>query len=296
MSETAALADLVLPATTFLENWSLDSTPSFDLIPFVSLGQPVIQPLGESRSLYDVWMKMAEVMDSQSTSNFRYENIEDYIKEIVAQIPGFSPDRDFSNLKKNGIWYSEGEKAEYKIYNNGGFNTPSKKIEIAATDSKVSRLPAYEPIPGHLGLAKNELVLIPFHVNVMRPDLANLKWLSEIHYKNSALINSKTARSLKIKTGDKIVIESSVGELKVSAHVSEGVHPEIIAIASDLGHWEYGRIAHGKKFKSEDPDTDFVWWAKKGEGVHPNWVIPVSTDPVGKGQCWMDTKVKVRKA
>jgi len=296
MSETAALADLVLPATTFLESWSLDSTPSFELIPFVSLGQPVIQPLGESKPLYDVWMKLAEMMDDQSASNLNYENVEDYIKEIVSQIPGFNPDPDFANLKKNGIWYAEGEKAEYKIYNNGGFNTPSKKIEIAATDSRFSRLPAYEPIPEHLSLAKNELILIPFHVNVMRPDLANSKWLSEIHHSNSALINSKTARSLKIKTGDQIIIESPVGELKVKAHVSEGVHPEIIALANGCGHWEYGRIAQAEKFESEDPDTKFIWWKKKGTGVHPNWVIPAAIDPMGKGQGWMDTKVRVRKA
>lgn len=297
MSETAALADLVLPATTFLENWSLDSTPSYDLIPFVSLVQPVIQPQGESKPLDDVWMKLAGMMDNQIARNLSYENFEDYLTEIVSQIPGFSPDRDYANLKKNGIWYLEGEKAEYKIYINAGFNTPSKKIEIGSSDSKVSRLPAYEPIPEHLSLAKNELILIPFNVNVMRPDLANLKWLSEIHHKNSALINSKTARSLKIKTGDQIIIESPVGEMKVTAHVSEGVHPEIIALANGCGHWEYGRIARSEKFESDDPDTKFIWWPKKGKkGIHPNWVIPLSADLIGKGQGWMDTKVRIRKA
>ena len=75
MSETAALADLVLPATTFLESWSLDSTPSFDRVPFVSLTQPVIEPVGESKPLYEVWMKMAEMMDNQVASNLSYKNI-----------------------------------------------------------------------------------------------------------------------------------------------------------------------------------------------------------------------------
>ena len=296
MSETAALADIILPATTFLESWSLDSTPCFDLIPFVALGQPVIQPLGESKPLYDVWIEMAKSMGNPVAGNFNYSNIENYFKEITAPIPGLAADKSFDSLKKNGIWYSEGQKAEYQAFKNQGFKTPTAKFEIASSRSGVSRLPAFHPIQEHVTLERNELILIPFSVSVMRPDLANLKWLSEIHHTNSALINSRTARALRIKTGDDIILESPAGQLKIKAHVSEGVHPNVIAIARDVGHWEYGRIARGEKFTSEDPDTKYIWWPKKQQGVHPNFVIPIATDPIGRGQCWMDTKVTVKKA
>ncbi|MCU0645863.1 MAG: molybdopterin-dependent oxidoreductase, partial [bacterium] len=296
MSETAALADLVLPATTFLESWSLDSTPSYQMIPFVAVQQPIIQARGESKPLYDIWLTLAKQMGGNVAASCNYQNIQDYIKETAAQLPALSENLAFENLKKNGIWFSEGQKAEYQIFRSKGFNTPSKKFEIAQRGTGLSPLPAYQSIKEHIDLAKGELILIPFHVNVMRPDLANAKWLAEIHHSNSALINSKTARSLKIKTGDEIIIESPVGELKVKAHVSEGVHPEIIALANGCGHWEYGRIAQSEKFDSEDPDTKFIWWPKKGnKGIHPNWVIPSSIDPIGKGQGWMDTRVKVRK-
>lgn len=293
MSETAALADLVLPATTFLESWSLDSAPSFDMIPFVALGQPVIQPQGESKPLYEICLSLAQRLGGGVTAMVNYSNVEDYIKAIATQVPGLAYDR----LKKNGIWYQENQKAEYQIYRTRGFNTPSKKLEIAQQANGLAALPSYRPIQEHGHLAKDELILIPFNVNVMRPDLANAKWLAEIHHANAALINSKTARALKIKTGDDIILKSSAGELKVKAHVTEGVHPEIIAIANGCGHWEFGRIARAEKFESSDPDTKFIWWPKKGKfGVHPNWVIPATTDPIGKGQGWMDTKVKVIKA
>ncbi len=297
MSETAALADLVLPATTFLESWSLDSTPSFDLIPFVALGQPVIQPLGESKPLDELWLSLAQRIGGNMAAKFSYATIEDYIKEAAAQIPGLASSRQFELLKKNGIWYQENQSAEYQIYRTRGFDTPSKKFEIAQRGTGLAALPSFQPIQEHIHLAKDELILIPFNVNVMRPNLANAKWLAEIHHANAALINSKTARGLKIKTGDKIIIESSAGQLQANAHVTEGVHPEIIAIASGCGHWQYGRIARAEKFESDDPDTRLIWWPKKGKfGVHPNWVIPVATDPAGKGQGWMDTKVRVRKA
>ena len=143
---------------------------------------------------------------------------------------------------------------------------------------------------------KNELILIPYNVNVLSPDLTNLKWLAEINHTNSAMVNSRTARKLKIRQGDEIIIESSVGRLKTTVHVTEGVHPEIIAISNSLGHWEYGRIAQAEKFQSDDPDTQFVWWQKQGNGVNPNFLIPLSTDSQGNGQAWMDTKVSVKKA
>jgi anaerobic selenocysteine-containing dehydrogenase len=41
LSETAALADMVLPAATYLESWGIDSPPSFGLTPFLALQQPI---------------------------------------------------------------------------------------------------------------------------------------------------------------------------------------------------------------------------------------------------------------
>jgi len=299
MSETAALADLVLPATTFLESWDLDSTPSFDLVPFVALTQPVIDPPGESKPIYDVCIQLATFMGSRVANIFKYEKIEDYIKEIAIQVPGLTPSRDFENLKKYGIWIPTTQQVEYQIYQQQGFKTLSRRFEIAASalsNRGFSSLPKYEPIREHINLAKNELVLIPYHVNVLRPDLANSKWLAEINHTNMALLNPKTARRLKIKQGDKIVLESSIGQIEIDAHITGGIHPEVVAIANSLGHWEFGRIAQAKRFESDDPDTEFIWWEKKGNGINPNFIIPLSADNLGKGQSWMDTKVKVRKA
>ncbi|UCE06973.1 MAG: molybdopterin-dependent oxidoreductase [bacterium] len=299
MSETAALADLLLPATTFLESWDLDSTPSFDLVPFVSLAQPVIDPPGESKPISDVWIQLASSIGGRVANSFRYEKIEDYIKEIAIQVPGLTPSRDFENLKKSGIWIPTTQQVEYQTYRQQGFKTPSRKFEIAASalrNSGVSPLPKYEPIREHINLAKNELILIPYHVNVLRPDLTNSKWLVEINHTNMALLNPKTARRLKIKQGDKIVLESSIGEIEIDAHITEGIHPEVVAISNSSGHWEFGRIAQAKQFESDDPDTNFIWWEKKGKGTNPNFIIPLSADLLGKGQSWMDTKVKVRKA
>ena len=47
MTDTAAYADVVLPATTWYEKLDLTATP---LHPFLQLQQPAIEPVGESRA------------------------------------------------------------------------------------------------------------------------------------------------------------------------------------------------------------------------------------------------------
>ena len=290
-SETAALADLILPAATFVESWDLDSTPSFEMVPFVSLAQPVIKPHGQALSLNDVFLKLSRRMGESISNSMNYESVEDFIKQSVAQIPGLADEKQFNKLKKQGIWYDKNANPEYELYKKQRFATRSRKFEIAGSNG----LPKYEPITEHINVSKNELFLISYSTNVMRQDLTNLKWLAEINHTNKALINAKTARRLRIAEGDYVMLESEIGKIVIKAHITQGIYPGAIAISKGLGHWEYGRIAQSKKFKSEDPDTEFIWWEKDGNGTNPNFVIPVSIDPSGKGQAWKDVKVKVNK-
>jgi len=44
----------------------------------------------------------------------------------------------------------------------------------------------------------------------------------------------------------------------------------------------------------EEPDLKNIWW--KAEGVNPNYVIPVSADPIGGSQGWYDTVASVTPA
>ncbi len=299
MSETAALADLVLPAATFLESWDLDPGPSFEMVPFVSLTQPVIVPPGETKSLNDFIIQLSQRMGDDFQRAINYFTTADYLRDVATKVPGLTRDEGFDRLKTDGIWYRSDMKPEYEIYRSRQFRTPTGRFEIASSAARrenLSSLPTYRPIREHVGLAAGELVLIPHSMSVMSPDLANLKWLSEIKHSNQAVMNSKTARRLKIQKGDRIVIESATGKIEAEAFPSEGIHPDAIALCNSLGHWEYGRIARAQKFTSDDPDTELLWWSQCGKGSHPNIIIPVNVDPVGKGQAWSDTIVKIRKA
>jgi hypothetical protein len=69
----------------------------------------------------------------------------------------------------------------------------------------------------------------------------------------------------------------------------------VVAIARDLGHWAYGHVAKGKKFKSQDPDTSLIWW-DNGKSVHVNWLIQEERDRVSGGISGTGTLVKIKKS
>jgi anaerobic selenocysteine-containing dehydrogenase len=206
-------------------------------------------------------------------------------------------------LTKNAYKGYIGQKIGEKVYK--GF-TPDKVnksgylelYSILLKEKGFSPLPTYVPIPEHQKMRSDELILTTYKVNVhIHSRSANCKWLTEICHDNPACINTKTANVRGIKSGDKIIIESRIGSIETKAFVTEAVVPGIVAISHHCGHWEYGRYASGNKppvKEGNDPDLKLKWWTEYG--VHPNWIIPNSPDPISGQQCWMDTVVKVTKA
>jgi anaerobic selenocysteine-containing dehydrogenase len=181
-----------------------------------------------------------------------------------------------------------------KLNKSGYFEIYSELLEA----KKFPPLPTYMPIPEHEKMGSGDLILTTYKVPVqIHSRSANCKWLTEIYHDNPAKINPKSAKPLGIKDGDKIKVQSAIGEITTTANVTEGVVPGIVAISHHLGHWEYGRYASGNKAPlagDEDPDLKLKHW--KTYGVHPNWIIPNKPDPINGQQIWMDTVVKVTKA
>ena len=297
MTETAHLADLVLPAVTYLESWGLSSTPALDMIPFVSLRQPIVKPMGKSRSADEVFSELAANIGGGMERYFAFDSIEDYIGQMISKIEGLGQMGGLDYLKEHGVWFDPEAKPEYKTYRRGGFKTPSGKLEIDSERLKrdgFPSLPVYEPIPGHETLT-GEFILTTFKPGLMTHRTGNAKWLSEIVHDNPLWINKIAAAEFHIEKGDLVKVTSELGSFVARAHLTQGMHPWVVAIADGLGHWRYGRIARARKFKSRDHDTQLVWWGKDWFRVNPNTAIPERSDPVGGGQAWMDTRVSIMK-
>jgi anaerobic selenocysteine-containing dehydrogenase len=160
-------------------------------------------------------------------------------------------------------------------------------------------MPTWIAIPEHQKMGPDDLILTTFkHATQTHSRTMNCKYLAELYHNNPAWINPETAKVRGIYDGDRIKVTSAVGEIVTKARVTEAIIPGVVAISHHCGHWAYGRYASGRRapFTDEergDRDFKFKWWTENG--VHPNWVIPNSPDPINGQQRWMDTVVKVTR-
>ncbi|MDI6754316.1 MAG: molybdopterin-dependent oxidoreductase [Thermodesulfobacteriota bacterium] len=298
LTETGALADLLLPMASYLESWNLESRPAMELIPFVSIRQPMVPPLGKSRSIGDTFLELARRIGGNCHKTFPYASSEDFIGRAAGRIEGLSKAGGIELLKKEGVWFDRAAKPVYRSYAKKGFATPSGKFEVFSKPLQGQGLPAlptYVPIKAHQGIKEEELILTVNRANVMTPRLANAKWLAEILHDNPLWINPKTAQARGIRDGDRVNISSKAGSLTVRVRFSQGVHPRVVTLTEGLGHWELGKIARAKKEKSSDFDTQLLWWEKQGNGVNPSALIAADFDPLAGGIAWNDTRVTLTK-
>ncbi len=218
----------------------------------------------------------------------------------AADMAGASVDAD-GTIRKDG--HVVGVQVNGK--NCVGFGTPSRRIEIYKESYRkygFNPLPVYKRLPSRDKKAE-EMVLTTYKVNVhTQSRTASVKYLAELYHKNPAWINPKSAAARGIRDGDLIRVTSALGYIVTRAHVTEGIHPDCVAISTACGHGAYGRLAQLKQREAAaewaqggDPDiTHNAWWDDKG--VHPNPIIRLAVDPIGGSQGWFDTTVTVSKA
>ena len=209
-----------------------------------------------------------------------------------------------------------------------GFPTPSRKLEFYSKTLKDWKWPEYT-IPGYIkshvhsdniDVNAGEMLLLPtFRLpTLIHTRSGNAKWLYEISHRNPLWINPNDAENLEVKTGDLLKVHTEIGYFVDKVWVTEGIKPGVVACSHHLGRWrlqedsggerwstalvdlkqiEPGkwmmRHIHGiKPFKSDDPDSQRIFW--EDGGVHQNLTFPVQPDYISGQHCWHQ-KVRVTK-
>ena len=363
-SETAHLADLVLPWCTYLERWDIDSRPPQGLIDYVALRQPVVKPLGESKDVREIFPELARRIGGGMERYFPWSTVEEYLEQYFRPVPGGLP-----YMRQHGVWTDPTKKKNYAPYartlsaedlagsstdpqsgiiskgvdaESGkpraigvmiqgvarrGFKTPSRRLEVHSpfieergktVGKTVEPLPVYRAIPDHaLGLGEGQLIMISFKWNVHNAHRTmQSKWLQEIVHSNPAWLHPTTAERFGLAAGDWIEVTghrprdsqvprgdgSIVGTLKTRVHLTEGVHPSVIAISHNSGRWVGGLVASrdGNPAGLAEPAghspaaRNDVWWQRE-LSVAQNGIIPIYPDPVSGQQAWHDTLVSIRR-
>jgi anaerobic selenocysteine-containing dehydrogenase len=264
MTPTAKQADIVLPASTFMETTRVVTYDShadhgWNKTSRIAISPNVIDPLWESRpdwriicdigrklgfSSYFPWKNEEEAIDEMieplgltceelkdqpdgvtvDVPPFLYSKFDGFTGHVLRAVLGITKFRDYPDM--------------YKKFEMKGFNTPSGKIDLW---SEKLRSLGYDPLPTYVEPAESP---------VSRPDLAreypliliagskleaythsmmrNIPELRRYHPENVLEINPSTARGLKIADGAWVKVSSPRGEIQTRARLTGSIDPRVV--------------------------------------------------------------------
>lgn len=225
MNETARrCADLVLPATAWLEDIGLKQTASH-----IYLMERALAPEGECRSLITIFRELAQRL--AIANFFPWQDEEAYVNALLAaqKTEGGEPLTVAELRRQGGYWQKNG--LEHVAYQNHTFQTPSQKIEFwseRAQQAGLSPLPTYTAPGGEeypLRFCQGR-TLTAFHSffdeGQALPTLAKANPAPELW------IHPQDAQPRAIASGTRIVIANARGQFAALAHVTADVLPGVV--------------------------------------------------------------------
>jgi anaerobic selenocysteine-containing dehydrogenase len=264
MTPTAELADIVLPASTFLETtrfvtYDTHADHSWNNVSRIALSPKVVEPLAESKpdwriicelgrkmgfAQYFPWKTEEEAIDDQIRPlGITCEDLESHPGGITIDIPPFLYKKlkgPFGKIVRGILKRVKfGDYPNmYQKYKANGFMTPSKKVEIF---SERLRELGYDPLPVYREPAESPISrpevakdypliliagtkLVAYTHSMMR----NIPGLRKQCPKNILEIHPKTATKLGIREGEAVQVESLRGSVRCPAHLTEGIDPRVV--------------------------------------------------------------------
>ena len=257
LTDTAAYADVVLPATTFLEHY--DFARGYGPIT-LQLGKPVIDAVGESRTNTDVFMELTRRLDLHIDGDPEDE------LEAMLSVLGQLPAQVGDDLRER--WMAAPP--------HGGRPIQFVDVFPITADQKVDLFPAvlnkqapmglygYQPDPG---TEEFPLALIsPASERTISSTLGELP-RPDVRLE----MNPEDATARGIDEGDAIRVWNALGEMRINARLSELVKGGIVTMPKG------------------------VWRRHTRNGYTSNAMVPDTLTDLGGGACFNDARVQVEK-
>ena len=278
--------------------------------------QPVVGQIAERRSACDVLLELVERLGMrdefynfvnlmlevktpyalETDSRYSWEEIVDRRYKSL-----FGAERGLEWFKEHGLikWPKKVEEVYWKPFSHTRVplyfewfkplgekvRAMSEKLGIELDTSAFQPLPEWRPCLSHKENSRDHSLYAIYYKVPMQTfsGTYNNPWLDEVskidRFAYGVAINTETARQRGIREGDWIEIKSSPtgNTIRGQAALTEGIHPEVVAIAGCGGHWsKYLSVAN-----------------QDGKGLCFEWLMPVGLDNVDIPSLTQDQCVRV---
>ena len=232
MTETAQMADIVLPAASWMERNAVTQNNDQISINSFHLQQKVVQ-LAECWTDFKILNELAKRLGCGDRMFPTDEAYFDFLLE-----PSGMTFEEFKKIGVLSVPYS------FKKHEAKGFNTPTGKVQLY--DQRLKDL-GFDPLPSYREPTESPvstpeltrqyplIITTGGRVPVFRhSELRNIPILREIVPELLVSINPTTAMKLGIDDGDPVMVESPRGSMEAKAYFTQGIDPRVVQVPS---HW-----------------------------------------------------------
>ena len=227
MSDTAWMADLVLPAPSYLER--KDPVSAFlasSSCSGVLTRDPVVPAMFESRPVFWIVKELAKRLGLGEHFDF---TIDDFRKAQLKKLPDVA-----RALVNDGVYNIVGH--SHGIHEGKPFKTRSKKIELyneRYQENGIDPMPVYHP-PQRVPQDRFRMV-VGRNAYITQSASTNNALLWELEHENTLWIHPDSARGLDIRQGDLVEVKSPAGCGQLKARVTEMIRPDTVYMDTGFG-------------------------------------------------------------
>jgi anaerobic selenocysteine-containing dehydrogenase len=238
-TDTARYADIVLPATSQLEQVDLHKPYGHLSLQY---NTPAIAPLGEARSNWDVIRALARAMGFNE--RWLQDDANGVISEVLQATAARTPVLDgitLERLQAEGTIPLAIPPDEQVPFSNGIFRTPSGKVEMYSEQAVAK---GYDPVPGWVPevearfgkrsaavvTADERLPLVcPASHHFISSSFGNLESMKAKERTPTLRIHPSDAEPRGIRSGQLVRVSNERGWCRLVAHVTEDVRAGVLA-------------------------------------------------------------------
>ncbi|MFQ5704377.1 MAG: molybdopterin-dependent oxidoreductase [Gemmatimonadales bacterium] len=257
MTDTAAYADILLPATTFLEHWDLRVSYGSYTVGGV---RPVMPPRGEARSNPEVFAELGRAMGFEDSA-FAWDG-ETAARRVAETISSNGAPLDFAELANGGSVARD---------SSGAGPIQFGDVFPLTADGRIDLCPSQlGPEPFRYESVYRE----QFPLSLVSPASSKMitSTLGEFNLQTLVvLLNPGDAASRGVETGDDVRVFNELGEVVCIARITDRVRKGVASMPKG------------------------AWRKMSRNGYTSTALCPAHVNDVGGGACFNDARVEVER-